>query len=93
MSLLSFEEYCQHFVKLLRMGSDSLPIFKLLVVIELLLYDRIGYAAFVDGKCEVQMAQHIFEVLQGVKETMILIACYAAFWMTSSCGFVTVSTC
>lgn len=61
------------------MGSDSLPIFELLVVIELLLCDRIGYAAFVDGKCEVQMARHIFEVLQGVKETMILIVYYAAF--------------
>lgn len=88
MSLLSFEEYCQHFVKLLRMEPDSLPIFELLVVIELLLYNRIGYAAFVDGRCEVQMAQHIFEVLQGVKETMILIVYYAAFWTTSSCGFV-----
>jgi hypothetical protein len=62
---------------------DNLPIFELLVAIELLPCDRIGYAAFVDGRCEVQMARHIFEVLQGVKEIMILIACYVAFWTTS----------
>ena len=39
------------------------------------------------------MARHIFEAMQGVKETMIPIVYHAAFWTTSRGSFVSNREC